>query len=108
MSGMMNRMLSVFPGQMLDIPPAYFYTQPGATGPGMFDNMAPQSWQVTYFRKNSIHSRRHSEFFNSLMNAIDVHFFRMAVPSPAISMIPISKPSISLETRLPRVACCGR
>eukprot|EP00291_Cryptomonas_curvata_P005076 CAMPEP_0172177104 /NCGR_PEP_ID=MMETSP1050-20130122/15230_1 /TAXON_ID=233186 /ORGANISM="Cryptomonas curvata, Strain CCAP979/52" /LENGTH=74 /DNA_ID=CAMNT_0012849545 /DNA_START=18 /DNA_END=242 /DNA_ORIENTATION=- len=41
----MNRMLSVFPGQMLDIPPAYFYTQPGATGPGMYDNMAPQSWQ---------------------------------------------------------------
>ena len=31
---------------MLDIPPAYFYTQPGATGPGTFDNMAPQSWQV--------------------------------------------------------------
>ena len=31
---------------MLDVPPAYFYTQPGATGPGMYDNMAPQDWQV--------------------------------------------------------------
>jgi len=30
---------------MLDVPPAYFYTQPGATGPGMYDNMAPQDWQ---------------------------------------------------------------
>eukprot|EP00961_Rhodomonas_salina_P151568 2040394-Rhodomonas_salina.2 len=27
-------------------PPAYFYTQPGATGPGFYDNMGPQSWQV--------------------------------------------------------------
>lgn len=32
--------------QMLDFPSAYFYTQPGATGPGMYDNMAPQDWQV--------------------------------------------------------------
>ena len=32
--------------QMLDVPPAYFYTQPGATGPGSYDNMAPQDWQV--------------------------------------------------------------
>ena len=31
--------------QMLDVPPAYFYTQPGATGPGSYDNMAPQDWQ---------------------------------------------------------------
>eukprot|EP00287_Rhodomonas_sp_CCMP768_P009449 CAMPEP_0196739268 /NCGR_PEP_ID=MMETSP1091-20130531/20820_1 /TAXON_ID=302021 /ORGANISM="Rhodomonas sp., Strain CCMP768" /LENGTH=88 /DNA_ID=CAMNT_0042083703 /DNA_START=18 /DNA_END=284 /DNA_ORIENTATION=+ len=45
-----------FPGQMLatssgppanddSFPPAYFYTQPGATGPGFYDNMGPQSWQ---------------------------------------------------------------
>jgi hypothetical protein len=32
--------------QMLDVPPAYFYTQPGAMGPGMYDNLAPQDWQV--------------------------------------------------------------
>jgi hypothetical protein len=31
---------------MLDVPPAYFYTQPGAMGPGMYDNLAPQDWQV--------------------------------------------------------------
>jgi hypothetical protein len=49
MSSFVNRFLSIAPGQMLDIPPAYFYTQPGATGPGMYDNMAPQSWQVHEF-----------------------------------------------------------
>jgi hypothetical protein len=25
--------------------PAYFYTQPMATGPGFYDNLCPQSWQ---------------------------------------------------------------
>ena len=25
--------------------PAYFYTQPMATGPGFYDNLTPQSWQ---------------------------------------------------------------
>ena len=28
--------------------PAYFYTQPMATGPGFYDNLCPQSWQDGY------------------------------------------------------------
>jgi hypothetical protein len=40
--------------QMLDVPPAYFYTQPGAMGPGMYDNLAPQDWQVRVFSGDAL------------------------------------------------------
>lgn len=39
---------------MLDVPPAYFYTQPGAMGPGMYDNLAPQDWQVRVFSGDAL------------------------------------------------------
>ena len=37
--------LCVFSGLQDCSFPAYFYTQPMATGPGFYDNLCPQSWQ---------------------------------------------------------------
>lgn len=37
-----NMLAAVKPASDDSFPSAYFYSQPGATGPGYFDNLAPQ------------------------------------------------------------------
>ena len=41
-----NMLAAVKPTSDDSFPSAYFYSQPGATGPGYFDNLAPQVCSV--------------------------------------------------------------
>ena len=41
-----NMLAAVKPASDDNFPSAYFYSQPGATGPGFFDNLAPQVCSV--------------------------------------------------------------